>query len=101
MSPRPSTVRAFAGPLVTGVWNAATNSFDFGSSAVLVFSTNADLNSFIIADSTDAALATNLFYFVNGSSNPDAQGTKDVFAGNITVSAPSITTPSTASVPGR
>jgi hypothetical protein len=74
---------AFTGTLYSGAFNAATNSYNFGSGAAVV-STNASLNNFIFADSNDpqGANVNNYFYFVNGTT-PSGTGTQEVFANNL------------------
>ena len=75
---------AFSGSLAAGTFNSAAPSapWNFAANAAVV-STNASLNNFIIADSTDPAgnNATNYFYFVNGTT-PSGSGTSEVLAFN-------------------
>jgi hypothetical protein len=71
----------FAGTLVGGTFNSGTGNFDFGSAPVV--STNASLNNFMFADSSNNP--TNFFYFVNGASPSGSGGTQEVVASNANV----------------
>ncbi len=76
---------AFTGSLFGGTYNVANAAFDFTSAPVV--STNASLNNFIFADSSDPSGngLTNWFYFVNGASPSLSGGTQEVFASNSNV----------------
>ena len=75
---------AFSGTLSVGAYNAAAPAapWNFATNAAVV-SSNAALNNFYIADSTDPAGngVTNYFYFVNGTT-PSGSGTSEVLAYN-------------------
>lgn len=75
----------FSGSLLGGTYNTGSSAFDFGSAPVV--STNASLNNFIFADSSDPAGngLTNWFYFVNGASPSASGGTQEVFVANTNV----------------
>lgn len=75
---------AFSGSLTAGTFNAAANPtpYNFAPNAAVV-STDAALNNFIIADSTDPGgnNVTNYFYFVNGTT-PSGSGSSEALAFN-------------------
>lgn len=75
---------AFTGSLSAGTYDSATPLAPYVYTAnAAVVSTNAALNNFIIADSTDPAgdNVTNYFYFVSGTT-PSGTGSAEVLAAN-------------------
>jgi hypothetical protein len=77
--------QAFVGTLSIGAFNSTAPigvPWNFSQNAAVV-STNASLNNFIIADSTDPGAngVTNYFYYVNGAT-PDQFGSHEAAAGD-------------------